>query len=300
MPHIKQHLASKTLSKAVASVLMRTDSLKLAGPAILFAPADRAEIIPKAAQRADLVILDLEDGAGDVNRESAYQNIRNAHLDPTTTFVRVVGPSDDHYGQDIAFVRETEYRNIIVPKVGTRLPENLDGFNVVPIIETPAALVNIQHFAEHPLVVGLYWGADDLTIGLGGAYSRQRSDESTPGRYRETMAYARSQTLIHAAAAGKWAMDAVYQDFSDEDGLYLEALDSARMGFALYPCIHPRQVDVVRRAFYPGEEQITWAQRIVEESSRHSGAFKLDGEMVDTPLITLAFNLLNRIKGAAT
>ncbi|AFH90480.1 CoA ester lyase [Corynebacterium pseudotuberculosis 31] len=296
MLHVNEHLLGKHVFKAVASVIMHTDSLELAGPAILFAPADRAEIIPKAAERADLVILDLEDGAGDVNRESAYQNIKNAHLDPATTFVRVVGPSDEHYHQDIAFVRETEYRNVIVPKVGTRLPKNLDGFNVVPIIETPAALINIQHFAEHPLVVGLYWGADDLTIGLGGAYSRQRNDEPTPGCYRETMAYARSQTLIHAAAAGKWAMDAVYQDFSDQDGLYLEALDSARMGFSLYPCIHPRQVEVVRRAFYPGEEQITWARRIAEESQRHSGAFKLDGEMVDTPLITLAFNLLNRIK----
>ncbi|AFB71987.2 Citrate lyase subunit beta [Corynebacterium pseudotuberculosis] len=296
MLHVNEHLLGKHVFKAVASVIMHTDSLELAGPAILFAPADRAEIIPKAAERADLVILDLEDGAGDVNRESAYQNIKNAHLDPATTFVRVVGPSDEHYHQDIAFVRETEYRNVIVPKVGTRLPKNLDGFNVVPIIETPAALINIQHFAEHPLVVGLYWGADDLTIGLGGTYSRQRNDEPTPGRYRETMAYARSQTLIHAAAAGKWAMDAVYQDFSDQDGLYLEALDSARMGFSLYPCIHPRQVEVVRRAFYPGEEQITWARRIAEESQRHSGAFKLDGEMVDTPLITLAFNLLNRIK----
>lgn len=269
-------------------------TLHIPGPAILFAPANRAEIIPKAAARADLVILDLEDGAGDVDRDIAYENIRNAKLDPATTFVRVVGPQDPHYAEDLAFVRTTEYRNVIVPKVGASLPEGLDGLTLVPIIETPQALINIASIANDPRVVGLYWGADDLTIDLGGTDCRYREDEPHTGSYRGAMRYARFQTLLHAAAAGKFAMDAVYQDFSDDEGLYFEALDSARSGFRLFPCIHPRQAEVVRRAFRPTEERLEWARRVVAEAEKHPGAFKLDGEMVDTPLIKQARITLSR------
>ncbi|CAB0958512.1 CoA ester lyase [Corynebacterium diphtheriae] len=263
-------------------------------PAVLFAPANRPEIIPKAAARADMVILDLEDGAGSIDRDQAYANIRNAGLDPATTFVRIVGPEDPHHAVDLAFVKTTEYYNVIVPKIGAALPEGLDGLNVVPIIETPLAVINIASIAADPHVVGLYWGADDLTIALGGLYSRRRIDEPQPSFYRAPIEYARVQTLLHAAANGKWALDAVYQDFKDLDGLYTEALDSARMGFAAYPCIHPNQVDVVRRAFAPSSEQLEWAQRIAEETKKHPGAFQLDGEMVDTPLIALAHRLLQR------
>lgn len=270
------------------------DGFHIPGPAILFAPSNRAEIIPKAAARADMVILDLEDGAGDVDRDVAYGNIRNAHLDPARTFVRIVGPQDPYHADDLAFVRSTEYTNVIVPKVGAHLPPHLDGLNIVPIIETPQAVLNIAEIAADDNVVGLYWGADDLTIALGGLYSRRRSDEPHPGSYRPAMELARQLTLIHAAAAGKFAMDAVYQDFQDEEGLYLEALDSARMGFQLFPCIHPRQVEVVRKAFRPTEEQLQWAHRIAEETKKHPGAFKLDGEMVDAPLIKLASILLSR------
>ncbi|AKE41852.1 HpcH/HpaI aldolase/citrate lyase family protein [Corynebacterium kutscheri] len=269
-------------------------SFELSGPAILFAPAGRAEIIPKAAARADHVILDLEDGAGDVDREVAYRNIQQAGLDPARTFVRIVGPTDPHHAQDLAFVRSTEYTNVIVPKVFADLPDGLDGLNIVPIIETPQAILNIEKIVQHKNVIGLYWGADDLVMYLGGTHSRFKEDELNPGHYRGAMAYARWQTLIYAAAYQKFAMDAVYQDFSDDKGLYLEALDSARSGFTLFPCIHPRQVEIVRKAFTPSEETLAWAQRVVAESKKFPGAFKLDGEMVDAPLIAQAHRILER------
>ncbi|WP_151530039.1 MULTISPECIES: CoA ester lyase [Corynebacterium] len=273
----------------------------LAGPALLFAPVNRPEIIPKAAARADMVILDLEDGAGTVDRASAYATIRESDLDPARTFVRVVGPQDEHHEDDLRCVAETPYRSVIIPKVTGPLPDSplLDGLDIVPIIELPEALLHTAEIARDERVVGLYWGADDFTIGLGGASSRQQDDEPHPGRYRAPLDYLRSHTLIHAAAAGKFAIDAVYQDFTDLEGLYTEALDSARMGFAAYPCIHPSQVETVRRAFHPSAAQLDWAQRIAAESRRHPGAFSLDGEMVDTPLITLAHRLLERSGEAA-
>lgn len=271
-------------------------TLYIPGPAILFAPAGRVDIIPKAAAKADMVILDLEDGAGDVDRDQAYRNIREANLDPSATIVRIVGPTDPYFAQDLEFVRTTEYTTIMVPKVYDSLPDT--GMQVIAMIETPQAVVNLQKIAENLSVVGLFWGAEDLTMGLGGTHSRYLSDEPKPGPYRSTMQLARSLMHIHAAAAGKITIDAVYADFNDPEGLYREALDAARSGFAGSACIHPKQVDVVRRAYRPDESQITWARRVVAEARLHPGAFQLDGEMIDAPLIAQAQRVLDRVREA--
>ena len=97
-------------------------TLYVPGPAILFAPAGRPDIIPKAAAKADMVILDLEDGAGDIDRDQAYRNIRTANLDPQATLVRIVGPPDPKFAADLEFVRTTSYTTVMVPKVYADLP----------------------------------------------------------------------------------------------------------------------------------------------------------------------------------
>lgn len=268
--------------------------MKIYGPAILFAPAGRPEIIPKAAQKADMVILDLEDGAGDIDREAAYANIRNSGLDPKRTIVRTVGPTDPNFGQDVAFVRTTEYTQVMVPKIYSEVPAELDGLEVIAMIETPQAVVAMERIAQHPSVVGLFWGAEDLTVGLGGTHSRRLPDEPSPGPYRATMSLVRSMMLIHAAAAGKFAIDAVYADFRDPEGMHIECIDACRSGFVASACIHPAQVDTVRKAYAPDAAQLEWAQRVAEEATKHPGAFKLDGEMIDAPLITQAQRVLDR------
>ncbi|AZA09682.1 HpcH/HpaI aldolase/citrate lyase family protein [Corynebacterium pseudopelargi] len=269
-------------------------SFAIPGPALLFAPANRAEVIPKAAAQADMVILDLEDGAGNLDRQQAYQNIREAGLDPATTIVRTVGPSDEHFEEDIEFVRSTEYRTVMLPKVYEQIPEGLDEFHVIAMIETPLAVVHLQDIATHPNVVGLFWGAEDLTTMLGGTHSRYLDDEPHRLAYRDTMRTTRALMHIHAAAAGKISIDAVHADFHDEAGQFEEAVDAARSGFAATACIHPKQIAVVRRAYAPEPQQVQWAQRVVEKASQYPGAFKLDGEMVDAPLIAQAERVLER------
>lgn len=270
-------------------------TIHIPGPAILFAPAGRGEIIAKAAAKADMVILDLEDGAGDVDREVAYANIRNAHLDPSKTIVRIVGPTDPLFEQDIEFVRTTEYTTVMVPKVYEQLPGSLAGFDLIVIIETPQAVLRIREIAEHPQVVGLFWGAEDLTMGLGGTHSRFLHDEPHTDSYRDTMRLTRALMHINAAAAGIVSIDAVHADFHDEAGMFAEAADAARSGFAGSACIHPKQVEIVRRAYAPEPQQVEWARRVVEEAAQHPGAFKLDGEMVDAPLIAQAQRIIDRL-----
>lgn len=270
----------------------------IAGPAILFAPAGRADIIPKAATKADMVILDLEDGAGDIDRQEAYRNIAECGLAPEKTIVRVVGPDSEHFAADVAFVKTTPYTLVMVPKVVDHIPEELAGLNIIAMVETPQAVVKLPELAAHPDIVGMFWGAEDLTVLLGGTHSRLQLDEGAPatrpGSYRTPMALARSLMQINAAAHGKFIIDAVHADFRDEEGLYLEAVDAARSGFIGFACIHPLQIDVVRRAFAPAPEQLEWARRVVAEAAKFPGAFKLDGEMIDVPLISQARRVVAR------
>jgi len=266
----------------------------ITGPAILFAPANRREIIPKAAARADMVILDLEDGAGDVDRATAYANIADSGLDPAHTIVRVVGPDDPHFAEDVAFVRTTDYTLVMVPKVTTGIPEELAGLKVIAMIETPQAVLNVAHIAAHEDVVGMFWGAEDLTHLLGGTHSRFLADEPGTGSYRDTMRLTRALMHIHATANGKFTIDAVHADFHDVQGHFHEAADAARSGFAASACIHPKQIDTVRRAYRPESEQLGWARRVVAEAENFPGAFKLDGQMIDEPLIAQARMIISR------
>jgi len=249
-----------------------------------------------------MVILDLEDGAGDAERDVARNNIAQASLDPSRVIVRVCGPDDPGFKEDVEMVRSTPYSLVMVPKVYTDIPKELEGLHVIAMIETPQAVVGIQGIAEHPDVVGLFWGAEDLTVLLGGTHSRFMPDEGAPdnrpGPYRDTMRLTRALMHIHAAAAGKFTIDAVHADFHDQQGMFEEAVDAARSGFAGSACIHPKQVETVRRAYRPEPAQVEWALRVVDESQHYPGAFKLDGEMVDAPLIAQAHRVLARAHAA--
>lgn len=273
----------------------------ITGPALLFAPANRPELFSKAAAKADMVILDLEDGAGEAPRELARENIAQATLCPTNVIVRVCGPDDPGFAEDVAMLRTTPFNLVMVPKITTYIPEELAGLHIIAMIETPQAVVGLKEISEHPDVVGLFWGAEDLTVLLGGTHSRFMPDEGAPtdrpGAYRDTMRATRALMHIHAAAAGKFTIDAVHADFHDEKGMFAEAVDAARSGFAASACIHPKQVDTVRRAYRPEPAQVEWALRVVEKSQNYPGAFKLDGEMVDAPLIAQAHRVLARAHG---
>ncbi|MEZ2189304.1 CoA ester lyase [Corynebacterium sp. CCM 9204] len=270
----------------------------IVGPALLFAPANRPERFVRAAESADMVILDLEDGAGSCSREDGRRNIAESGLDSERTIVRVCGPSDPGFVDDVSAVRGSPYRTVIVPKIIDHVPDAVRGLNVIALIETPQAVLNLGELAADPDVVGLYWGAEDLCAYLGGTHSRFQPDEGAPadrpGHYRDALRLSRSLMHLHAAAVGKFVVDAVHADFHDDRGLYEEATDAARSGFAATACIHPRQVDVIRRAYAPEPGQLARARLIVKEAAQHPGAFKINGEMIDAPLIAQARRLVSR------
>lgn len=265
---------------------------------MMFTPADRPDRFEKATHRADVIILDLEDGASQELHDEARHNIEQSNLDPARTVVRVCSPDLPEFEEDIACVRRTQYTTVMIPKVDGPTPDV--GLHVIATLETPAAVLRAREIAHGPGVVGLFWGAEDYTAELGGIYSRLQTDErgwegyhgSAEGPYRPIVAHLRMTTLLHAAEAGIVAIDAVHADFSDDSGLRDEALDAARIGFAATAVIHPRQVPVVREAYRPTPDQVAMARRIVEatttDTGRTHGAIKVDGKMVDAPLFRQA------------
>jgi len=277
------------------------EPLSLPGPALLFCPADRPDRYAKALAAADAVILDLEDGVGAENKDAARAALaaalRSGDLDPARVIVRVNATGTAEHEADIAALRGTGYRLIMLPKTETRA--QLDGlggdWRVVALCETALGIVNAAEIAAAPGVVAMLWGAEDLIASMRGRTSR-RPD----GRYRDVALHARSAVLLAASAHGRRAIDAVYVNIPDLKGLAAEAEDAAACGFALKACIHPSQVPVVRRAFQADEAQVAWARRVLEAArdagARDRGAITVDGQMIDAPLIRQAEAILASVR----
>lgn len=264
------------------------------GPAILFCPADRPERFAKASERADAVILDLEDAVAPADKAAARGALIESELDPDRVIVRVNPPQTDAFVADLATLSQTDYRRIMVAKAES--PKRLgriDGrFDVIALCETAKGIAQADRIADLDNVVALMWGAEDLVASIGGSSSR------TPdGRYRDIARYARARVLLAAAARGKAAIDAVDLDIADTRRLAIEAADAAASGFAATACIHPRQVAVIRDAYRPDDATIVWARRVLEAADGARGVFSFEGTMVDEPVLRHARSVLARIGG---
>jgi citrate lyase subunit beta/citryl-CoA lyase len=264
---------------------MTTTDAELSGPALLFCPGDRPERFAKAAAAADMVILDLEDAVAPAAKDAARAAVGRAELDPARTIVRVNAASSGQQFADLAAVRQSPFRLVMLAKAESTVElDRLEGFSVIALCESARGVLAVEELAAHPSVVGLSWGAEDLVASLGG-----RSSRAPEGGYRDVARHARARVLIAAAAAGKPAFDAVHLDIADEAGLAAEATDAAASGFAGSMCIHPRQVETIRRAFAPSPESVAWAQRVLGAAdAAGSGVFVVDGRMVDEPLLRQA------------
>ncbi|WP_437582206.1 HpcH/HpaI aldolase/citrate lyase family protein [Paramicrobacterium sp. CJ85] len=260
------------------------------GPSLLFCPADRPDRFHKALDRADAVILDLEDGVDPGARAEARRALIDSPLDPRRTMVRVNPADTGDFLHDLEALRQTEYRSVMLAK--TERPdhvERLNGYKVTVLCETARGVMAAEKLAQMSTVVALMWGAEDLVASLGGNGSRKPD-----GRYRDVAAHARSRVLLAAGSAGKAAIDAVHLDIADRAGLELEVEDAVACGFAATACIHPSQVSVIRDGYRPRPEQVEWARELVAAADGATGAFRFRGQMVDTPILRHAEQLLRR------
>jgi len=274
---------------------VRLPGRQLPGPALLFCPADRPDRYAKALAAADGVILDLEDGVGAAAKAAAREALLARPQDPARVIVRVNAVDTPEFDADIAVLRQTGYTTIMLPKAESR--EQLDavaeraGWRVVALVESALGILRAEEIAAAPNVIAMLWGAEDLMASVRGRTSRHPD-----GTYRGVALHARATTLLAASAHGKLAIDAIYANIPDLDGLRQEAEDAAASGFALKALIHPSHVAVVRQAFRPDDKQLAWARRVLA-AARHGGhdggAIKLDGQMIDAPVIRQAEAILS-------
>lgn len=260
------------------------------GPALLFCPASRSDRFAKVLERADAVILDLEDGVSPADRPAAREALVAMPLDPSRVIVRVNAVGTDDFELDLLALARTPYRTVMLPKC--ERPSDVDVVGdrvVIALCETARGVLAADHIAEHPSVAALMWGAEDLTVSTGGTSSRHGD-----GRYRDLSVHARARVLLGAAAAGRAAIDAVHVQLDDLDGLLAEASDACAQGFRATACLHPAQVVVVREAYRPTQAELEWATRVVAAAAGEGGAKRLDGAMIDAPLIQQARAVLRR------
>ncbi|WP_308068008.1 CoA ester lyase [Microbacterium sp. MEC084] len=268
------------------------------GPAILFCPGDRPDRFGKAAERADAVVLDLEDAVAPEAKQAARAAVVASALDPARTIVRVNDARSGLLADDLAAVRRSPYRVVMLAKTeGADDVDALGDLDVVALCETAAGVVNAAAIAAHPRVVALMWGAEDLVASLGGTSSRDRA-----GAYRAVALHARSTVLLAAGAAGKTAIDAVHLDIADVDGCRAEAEDAAASGFGAKAAIHPSHVAPIREAFAPSDDEIAWARDLLAEArlAEGRGVFRFRGRMVDEPVLRHARAILAREARGAT
>ncbi|QEO13319.1 CoA ester lyase [Agromyces intestinalis] len=260
------------------------------GPALLFCPADRPDRSEKALERADAVILDLEDAVADDDKDAARQALVDTPLDPERVIVRLNPAASPHREADLAALARTDYRTVMLAKCeGTADLVGLDGLELIALCETARGVLAAEAIAGVPQVMALMWGAEDLVASIGGTSSR-----FPDGDYRDLARHARTRVLLAAAANGAAAIDTVHLDLGDLDGLRAEAEDAAASGFAATACVHPSQVEVVRAAYRPTPEQLEWAHGVLAAARSEAGVFAFRGGMVDGPVLRQATAIVRR------
>jgi citrate lyase subunit beta/citryl-CoA lyase len=230
------------------------------------------------------VILDLEDGVAAKDRPAARQALLDTPLDPDRTVVRVNPTGTPDHDLDLEAVSRTAYTTVMLAK--TEVPQqvsDLAPLNVIVLIETPLGALNVVDLARVDNAYALMWGAEDLFAVLGGTANRYPD-----GSYREVARHVRSQTLLAAKAYGRLALDSVFLDIKNLDGLGSEVDDAVAVGFDGKVAIHPTQVQVIRAGYTPTDDQAEWARRVLAAAEDERGVFAFDGQMVDMPVLRRA------------
>src|SRR5580704_7755292 len=276
----------------------------------LFVPADSERKLARGFEsRADALILDLEDSVAAANRPTARKLARDfldAHSsERIARYVRCNPLTSGLVLDDLAATIGGRPDGILLPKCVPDDVRALDHYlsafeaasggtigatRIVAIAtETPQAVFALGNYAgASPRLEAITWGAEDLSACLGG------NNRTLDGAYDGPYQLARSLCLLAAAAARVAALDTIYTDFRDPDGLKAEAIAARRSGFTGKMAIHPAQLATINEVFSTSAEEREWAERVIAAFAANpdAGTLALDGKMIDKPHLVLARRLL--------
>lgn len=282
--------------------------------AILYMPGDDRRKIEKATTLGvDSICMDMEDGVAANKKTEAREVIAQAmkELDFGTSerCIRINQIGSGLEKRDLIAALATNPDTIVVPKIESAeqvkwVSEHIESYelssklNIGSVrllvgVETAKGILNLKEIAEaDKRLEAIIFGGEDYAASVGAVRTKEATE----------LLYARQAVVTACAANDLQAIDIVFIDFKDPEGLRVEAEQGARFGFSGKQIIHPNQVQVAQEAFTPSAEAIEYAKRIVEsfEASQREGkgAYALDGKMIDMPLLKNAQKVLDRARAA--
>ena len=274
---------------------------------LLFVPGDSEHKFTKASGiGADALILDLEDSVAPPRKGLARNMVKNLLGGPPHDWAFLVRINPLGSGltlDDLAAIVRPGLDGILIPKVnGIQDIELISNYvdvlevatGVTPghvkllvvATETPAAMIGFASYATPSRrLVAMTWGAEDLGAALG-ALSNKEADGSWTFPYQ----VARAQCLFAAGAAGVLALDTLYGEFKDQNGLAESCRIARRDGFVGKIAIHPNQLATINACFTPSEADLAHARRVVAAFAAEpdAGTLGIDGKMYDMPHLIAA------------
>ncbi|HEY8785652.1 MAG TPA: CoA ester lyase [Candidatus Limnocylindria bacterium] len=279
---------------------------------LMFVPGHRPRMVQRALglgefapSALDVAILDLEDGVPPDEKDRARAAIAAAlrlrsNGDGPARYVRVnreAGARD----ADLAAVLRAGLDGIVAPKIDhpdevARLARDLDeredaagiargSIRLVPSIESARGLLEAHAIAARSdRVIALLFGAEDFARDLG--LPAEREAEAAE------LLYARSAVVVAAVAARRQAIDGIWPDVTDGEGLRRDAVQARRLGFTGKSLIHPGQIETVNDVFSPSAAEVSYARRVIDAfegaQRKGHGAVALDGKLLDQPIVERA------------
>ncbi|MDV3166358.1 MAG: CoA ester lyase ['Waltheria sp.' little leaf phytoplasma] len=261
--------------------------------------------------QVDSVIFDLEDAIAVEEKDAARELTRNMisfldyHRFNIETMVRINAFDTSFYQKDLeAMVTNEKLDAIRLPKVESKLEvlrviqdiESIEAkYNksskivIFCAIESAKGVLNALEIAlSSSRVVGIALGGVDYMLNL----------QATKTINRHELFFAR-QMILHAARTAEIdAIDCIYDNVSDLEGLEKEATLAKEMGFNGKSAIHPDQLPILNRVFKPSDQEIQEALKILTLYKKYrlqnQGVFAIDGKMIDKPVIKYSENILQK------
>ena len=280
----------------------------------MFVPGDKQRMLDKALRlHVDAIMMDIEDGVAPASKDSARRQIADALTavatrlasDPAlrtpARYVRVNAVGSAAMRADLATVVRPGLEGLVLPKVDgpeqvaiaeaiLEQREDAEGMprgavRLLVAIESPTGLFNARATASASRrIVGLMFGAEDFCREM--SLPVRREGEAMD------LIFARSYIATAAAAAHVQAVDGVWTDLTDSEGLRRHALHARRLGMSGISIIHPGQIDEANAAFTPAPEDLKYATEVLAAfdaaRARGDGAIAFRGQLLDYPIVDRA------------
>lgn len=286
----------------------------------MFVPGHQPRMVQRALglgeftpSALDVAILDLEDGVPPAEKDRARAALATALGRPSNgegpaRYVRINRdpPARD---ADLVAVLRAGLEGVVAPKVDhpdeiAELSRDLDeredaaglkrgAVRIIASIESARGLLDARAIASADRVIALLFGAEDFARDL--ALPTEREAEAAE------LLYPRSAVVVAAVAANRAAIDGIWPDVKDSEGLRRDAVQGRRLGFVGKSLIHPGQIETINEVFGPSAAEVSYAERVVNAfdgaQSKGDGAVALDGKLLDEPIVERARRtlLLNEV-----